>query len=92
MNFKRALVKGCELAPEDSQRDLGSWWPLPHPLSVPPDPRSPPPPPFDFPPVSSADSLPSSSHHIPAMTLVLQLLPLLLLSRALGDPGGKPSQ
>ncbi|XP_059794351.1 megakaryocyte and platelet inhibitory receptor G6b isoform X1 [Balaenoptera ricei] len=46
----------------------------------------PPPPPSDFPPVSFADSLASSSHHIAAMALVLQLLPLLLW-RAQGNPG-----
>lgn len=44
-----------------------------------------------FPPVSSADSFAASYHHIPAMALVLQLLPLLL-SRAHGSPGGKPSR
>lgn len=53
----------------------------------PADPRSPPP---HFPPVSSADSLASSPHHIPAMALALQLLPLLLWG-VQGDPGGKLS-
>lgn len=56
-------------------------------LSEPPTRHSSPP---SFPPVSFADTLASYPYHIPAMALVLQLL-LLLLSRAQGDPGGKPS-